>query len=120
MSNNGNYYFETLNRIQGELTEEKLIGRMAECQAVLGEIANSAAWQILLHDSRGMIKDLDASWCDMNPEEKQFKEARIIKMACKHISELPGKYLEELEKIQERLAEMQAPDRVILKDADSD
>ena len=47
------------------------------------------------------------------------KEARVIKMACKHISELPGKYLEELEKIQEKLIEIQSPNMVVTKDNDN-
>lgn len=120
MSNKSNYYFETLNGIQGELTEDKLVARMSECNAVLGELSKSQAWQILLNDSRGMIANLDNSWADMQPDSPQFREARILKMACKHISDLPQKYLEELSKIEETLGEMQSPTKVIPKDTDTE
>ena len=119
MSNNGNHYFEVLNRLQGELTEESLVQRMSECNLVLGELSKSAIWKIVLDDSREMIKQLDNNWQDMQPDSAQFKEARVLKMACKHISDLPGKYLQELNIIQEKLRDMQSPDKVIEKDSDN-
>lgn len=119
MSNNGNHYFETLNRIQGELTEEVLLNRMAECNLVLGELSKSEMWRIIINDAREMIKQLDDTWQDMQPDSLQFKESRVIKMACKHISDLPGKYLEELNVLQDKITEFQNSDKVIEKDADN-
>ncbi len=101
------------------MTEEVLMQRMNECNLVLGELSKSEMWKIILNDSREMIKQLDNTWQDMNPETAQFKESRVIKMACKHISDLPGKYLHELTTLQDKIREMQSPDKVIEKDSDN-
>ncbi len=119
MSNEGNSYFETLNRIQGELTEEVLVNRIKECNMVLGEISQSQVWKIIIDDARALIKRLDDTWHDMIPDSKEFREARVIKMACKHISDLPGKYLQELEQIQEELTKRQNPEEIVSKDNDN-
>lgn len=119
MANKGNQYFETPNGIQGELTEDVLVARMGECNAVLGELSQSAAWQILLADVRAMIKTLDDKWQELIPDTPQFKEARAVKMAFKHISDLPAKYLEELTEIESKLQEIQNPDQTIQKDSDN-
>lgn len=119
MVNNGNQYFETPNGISGELTEEVLIARMSECNAVLGELSKSNVWQIVLNDVRSMIKTLDDKWQELLPDSPQFKEARAVKMAFKHISDLPGKYLEESQMIEEKLKEIQNPDKHIQKDSDN-
>ena len=120
MSNNrANQYFETAVGMQNELTEEVLVKRMAECTQILGELANSQAWQIMLADVRGMIKNLDDKWQEMLPDSSQFKEARAVKMAFKHISDLPGKYLEELNMIEDKIKEFQNPDGVVIKDNDN-
>ena len=120
MSNNrANQYFETAVGMQNELTEEVLVKRMSECTQILGELANSQAWQIMLADVRGMIKNLDDKWQEMLPDSPQFKEARAVKMAFKHISDLPGKYLEELNMIEDKIKEFQNPDGVVIKDNDN-
>lgn len=119
MQNNGNQYFETHNRFEGELTDEVLVIRMRECNMVLGELGQSEVWKIVLNDSRDLIKALDDKWHDMQPDSKEFKEARIIKMACKHISDLPEKYLKELEQIQEELTKRQNTDVIVSKDVDN-
>lgn len=119
MENNGNHYFETLNRIQGELTDEVLVHRMSECNLVLGELSKSQVWRIVLNDSRELIKALDDKWHDMQPDSKEFREARVIKMACKHIADLPNKYLQELEQIQEELTKRNNPAEIVQKDNDN-
>lgn len=119
MENKGNHYFETLNRIQGELTDDVLVARMNECNMVLGELSKSAVWTIILNDARELIKRLDDNWHDMQPDSKEFREARIIKMACKHLSDLPSKYLQELEQIQDELTKRQQPDDIVSKDNDN-
>jgi len=120
MSNKGNQYFETMNRLEGEFTEEKLVARMAECNAVLGELAKSKSWKILLNDVRELIKTLDNNWQHIPPGSDKFESARVMKMACSHISEFPGKYLQELHNIEKALSDMQNPDKVIMKDADNE
>ena len=119
MSNNSNQYFETQNRIQGELTEEVLISRMQECNMVLNELSKSQVWQIVIRDARELIKQLDNSWQDIPTDDLKFKEARIVKMACKHICDLPNKYIKELEDIERTLADMQNPEAIITKDNDN-
>lgn len=119
MSNNGNQYFETLNRLEGEMTEESLVHRMAECNAVLGELAKSHAWKIILEDVRAMIKTLDDNWQHFLPNTSKFEEARVMKMSCKHIADFPGKYLKELQEIEKALEEIQNPDKTISKDNDN-
>ena len=116
---NNNHYFETLQSIQGELTDDLIVERMSECNTVLGELSRSDMWRIVLHDAREMIKKLDDTWHDMNPESKEFREARVIKMACKHIADLPTKYIQELNNLQEELAKRQNPDEIISKDTDN-
>jgi guanylate kinase len=118
-NNNGTHYFETLNRFQGELTEDALVQRMNECNMVLGELSKSEVWKIVLNDARGMIKMLDDNWQNLLPNTDKFQEARVIKIACKQISDLPGKYLEELTMIQDKLKEIQNPDKIVEKDNDN-
>ena len=120
MSNNGNHYFETLNRFKGELTEESLVQRMAECNAVLGELSKSASWKILINDTRALMKTLDDNWQHIPPESDKFESARIMKMACSHILDFPNKYLKELQHLEQELSKMQNPDEVIQKDSDNE
>jgi len=119
MENKGNNYFETLNRIEGEMTEDVLVNRMNECNMVLGELAESAVWKIVLNDARALIKTLDDNWQNMIPDTDKFKEARLIKMVCKHLSDLPNQYLMELEQIQDELTKRQNPQEIISKDNDN-
>lgn len=119
MGNNGNQYFETGNRIEGELTDDVITSRMRECNMVLGELGTSAVWTIVINDARELIKRLDDNWHDMQPDSKEFREARIVKMACKHISDLPKKYEQELLQLQEELAKRQNPDEIVSKDNDN-
>ncbi len=117
MSNN--YYFETLQQTQGELTDEVLSGRIAECNLVLGELSKSPAWNILLHDSKALIDQLDSCWQEMDETTPRFKEARILKMASKHIFDLPFKYAQELDQLREQLVKRQNPEEIIEKDTDN-
>lgn len=120
MSREDNHYFETLNGIQGELTEEVLIARMAECNLVLGELSVSNTWKIVLDDVRSLMQTLDDNWQNIIPGTDKLQEARVMKMVCKHLSDLPNKYLEEATKIEDKLKEIQNPDKSISKDADND
>lgn len=119
MSNN-NFYFETLQQIQGEMTEDSIVRRIGECNTVLGEITKTAAWEILLKNSKEMIEKLDDSWQDFPGDSAQLKEARILKMASKHIFELPFKYAEELDMLTEELKKRQNPTEIIEKDSDNE
>ena len=115
-----NFYFETLNGIQGEMTEDSIVKRLQEINTVLNDLAGSPAWSVLLRDSREMIRKLDDSWQDFPHDSSQLREARILKMATKHISELPYKYSQEMEMLQEELHKRQKPEEYIQKDADNE
>lgn len=115
-----NFYFETLQQIQGELTDDVIVQRIGECNVVLGELTKTGVWDIVLRDSRDMIKKLDDNWQDFPIDSPQLKEARIIKMASKHIFDLPMKYAQELDMLQAELKKRQNPDKEIEKDADND
>lgn len=119
MSNN-DFYFETLKQTQGELTDDVLSGRIAEINIVLGQLTTSPAWNILLHDAKQMIQKLDDSWQDFPDGAPQLKEARVIKMASKHIFDLPMKYAIELDQLQQELAKRQNPQEVVQKDMDNE
>lgn len=119
MAVGNNYYFETLHSTQGELTDEVLSGRIAEVNLVLGELTSSPAWNILLHDSKAMIQKLDDSWQDFSTDSKQLQEARIIKMASKHIFDLPMKYAQEMDMLRAELIKRQNPEEIIEKDNDN-
>jgi hypothetical protein len=116
---NGNQYFETQNRIENELSEESLVARIEECNMVLSELSKSTVWQIVIRDAQELIKQLDNSWQDMPIDDPKLREARVVKMACKHICDLPRKYLKEQEDIEKTLAEMQNPEVAIQKDNDN-
>ena len=73
MSNDNNFYFETLASTQGELTDEVLSGRIAECNLVLGELTKSPAWNILLHDCKEFLTKIDNNWQSLYQYSKYFK-----------------------------------------------
>lgn len=118
--NDNNFYFETLNRTEGELTDEVISQRIAECNAVLGELTKSNVWNILLNDAKAMIRKLDDSWQDFPSDSKELREARVLKMASKHIFDLPMKYAQEMDMLQTELRKRQVPDEVIQKDNDNE
>ena len=117
---NSNHYFETPYGIQGELTDEVIVKRMAECSAVVNEIAKSGVWKVLLNDAQSAIKMLDDSWQDLHDGDVKMREMRILKMAYKHIFDLPVKYAIELGKLEEELAKRQSPEEQIQKDVDNE
>ena len=118
MSNN-DLYFETLKETQGEMTDDLLSGRIAEINVILGQLTSSPAWNILLHDSKQMIKRLDDTWQNFPDGATQLKEARVLKMAYQHIFDLPMKYAEELDMLLGELKKRQNTDEIVQKDVDN-
>lgn len=118
--NNNNHYFETLAGIQGELTEERLIQRMGECQVVVNDIERSQAWNILLTDIKAMIAMLDSKWHEIPDNDPKLREMKNLKTALRQIYSFPSLYLQELEKLQSELKKIQNPDAEIQKDADNE
>jgi hypothetical protein len=115
-----NFYYETPHGTEGELTEDVIIQRIAECNIVVGELSKSQVWAIVLMDAKKMIKQLDDSWQDFPTDAKQLSEARVLKMASKHIFDLPMKYAQELDMLQTELAKRQKSDEIVQKDADNE
>lgn len=118
MNNNANQYFEQLTKVHGDITEELLVGRMSQCNALLGEISNSPAWKILIEDARRIVKYLDDNWQHMEAGSDVFLKSRVSKMAYKTIIDVPNDYLLELQMIEAKLKEMQNTD-IIEKDTDN-
>jgi hypothetical protein len=117
---NNNFYHETLNRTEGELTEEVLSARISECNMVLGELTNSMVWKTLLNDAKRMIEMIDNNWQDLPDNDPKIREMRVLKMASMHIFELPKKYSEEMAMLQVELLKRQQPEEIIQKDADNE
>lgn len=118
MSNN--FYFETLGSSGGELSEENVIRRIEECEIVLNEVVNSRLWDILLRDNKEMMANLDNNWQDIASDSNKLAEARILKMATKHIVGLPMLYAKELDALKGLLHKLQNPEEVIEKDSDNE
>jgi hypothetical protein len=114
------FYFETLNKTQGELTDDSISQRMAECTMVIGELTKSPVWSIMLKDAREMIKMLDDSWQDLPENDPKLREMRVLKMASRHIFDLPMKYAHELDQLQAELIKRQQPHTAIQKDSDNE
>lgn len=115
-----NFYFETLSRQEGDLSDDVISHRISECEMVLGELTKSRVWDILLKDAKHMIKQLDDNWQDFAPDSPQLREARVIKMASKHLFDLPIKYAQELDMLQEELTKRQNPGEIIQKDTENE
>jgi hypothetical protein len=118
--NENNFYFEQQQRFLGELDEEKLIQRISECQMVVTQLTENPVWTIVLKDASQLIKKLDDSWQDFPDGDVRLKEMRILKLATKHIIELPIKYAQDLDASTSELEKRQKPEEIINKDTDNE
>ena len=100
------------NKVENELIET--IGR---CQEVLKELDTSKAWQYILEDCDEAITCVDSIWQDTFDEDKLF-QARVSKLAYKHITEMRNRYEFDLESAQRQLDTMRNPDTQTFKDWD--
>lgn len=115
-----NHYYETPKGIQGEMTDDVISARMSECQMVITELTKSKVWDILLKDARDMIKMIDGSWQDLPENDPKIREMRVLKMASKHIFDLPIKYAQEMDMLSAELQKRQKPEENIQKDFDKE
>jgi len=115
-----NAYFEgqVKKHISG-LSEEDLANRLHQCQTVVSDLAGSPAWKIVITDSKKWVTQLDSVWQDTF-DEKQLASMRVLKLAYKHILDLPQKYLDDLKFTGEELETRSNPEENIRKDYDDD
>ena len=95
-----NQYFEDVN--QPQVSEDEIIKRLKECELVVDKLGLDSVWQIVLRDASRWVKELDNKWQDTG-DEKILREMRILKIAYKHVMDLPKKYKEDLVALQETL-----------------
>jgi hypothetical protein len=95
-----NNYFEGIGAPQA--SEDEIVKRIKECEMVVERLGTDSVWQIVIKDSMKWVRELDGKWQDVG-DEKMLGEMRILKIAYKHILDLPRKYKEDLKALQEAL-----------------
>jgi hypothetical protein len=95
-----NQYFE--DKSQPQANEEEIIKRIKECEMVANKLKDDPVWNIVLKDSLMWVRELDGKWQDVG-DEKMLQEMRVLKIAYKHIMDLPRKYKEDLNTLQDNL-----------------
>ena len=95
-----NKYFEDVS--QPQAGEDELIKRIKEVEMVVEKISNDEVWQVVVKDAARWVRELDSKWQDV-ADEKMLREMRILKIAYKHIFDLPKKYKEDLASLKDNL-----------------
>lgn len=114
-----NFYFEQAKKYLNTVPDEVLIGKISVCQTISDKLAKDDVWKLLVKDSKAVVKQLDSTWQDCY-DEKQLNQIRILKLAYKHISELPKKYADDLKLVKEELDRRQNAGEEIEMDYDTD
>jgi len=97
---------------------DETLNRIAECEMVVNELENSPTWNILLKDIQAQKQSLDDNWQELTGEK--LDKARVLKFATNHILTLKHSYAEELKARKEEVKAYQNPDKVIVKDYDTE
>jgi hypothetical protein len=87
-------------------SEDDLIKRIKECELVSDKLFTDEVWKIVIKDARLWVAQLDSVWQDVFDKEK-LDQMRIIKMAYKHVADLPKKYSENLKSLKTKLEQSQ-------------
>ena len=95
-----NQYFE--DKSQPQASEDEIIKRIKECAMVVDKLRDDPVWNIVLKDALMWVRELDGKWQDVG-DEKMLREMRVLKIAYKHIMDLPKKYKEDLKALQDNL-----------------
>lgn len=99
--------------------EDKLLARLEECDMVIEHLKTCPAWVVIKNDLK-MGKDwVDDNWQDITDELK-LKNARVIKLAYKHVIEISEKYIEDRDSILKNIKMLTSTDKEIIKDYDSE
>lgn len=97
-----NKYFEDTVKTDFINQEDDLIKRIKECELVTDKLYTDPVWKIVIKDAKMWVAQLDSVWQDVFDKEK-LDQMRIIKIAYKHIAELPKKYAENLKDLKNKL-----------------
>lgn len=95
-----NQYFEDSS--QPRANEDEIIKRIKECELVVDKLQTDEVWNIVIRDAVRWTRHLDGLWQDVVDEDK-LNQMRILKLAYKHVADLPKKYKEQLTSLQENL-----------------
>ena len=118
--NQSNQYFEQqVKSIYGAASEEQLVQRVSDCSMVVDRLDADPVWGVVITDARHWVARLDANWQDIRDTEK-LNQARVLKTAYLHISNLPQKYKEDLDRATQELNARKNVDTEIIKDFDTE
>lgn len=95
-----NQYFEDISKPRAD--EDEIIKRIKECEMVVNRLSSDDVWAVVLRDAQMWTKHLDGLWQDVMDEDK-LNQMRILKLAYKHLTDLPKKYKEQLAQLQDNL-----------------
>jgi len=95
-----NSYFENERNLQPN--EDELLKRIKECELVVEKLSSDVIWEIVIKDAKVWMEHLDSMWQDVFEEDK-LKQMRVLKLAYKHVADLPKKYKETLASLQANL-----------------
>ena len=97
-----NKYFEDAQATNFISNEDELIKRIKECELVADNLYTNEVWKIVIKDAKMWVAQLDSVWQDIFDKDK-LDQMRIIKIAYKHIAELPNKYAQNLKELKTKL-----------------
>lgn len=97
---------------------DETLNRIAECEMVVNELDNSPTWNILLKDITAQKQSLDDNWQELTGEK--LEKARVLKFATNHILTLKHSYAEELKARKEEVKAYQNPEKITIKDYDTE
>ena len=96
-----NQYFEDNSQVK--VNEDDIIKRIKECEMVVDKLSTNDVWSIVLKDCNAWSRHIDGLWQDVQDEDK-LKQMRVLKLAYKHILNVPKQYKDELEQLKEELS----------------
>jgi len=110
-------YHDELTRILGGMSQEDLIDRIKMCQEVVDKLNDDPIWKVVLKDTKMWVQRLDSKWQEVY-DEKSLANLRVLKLAYKHLEQLPAKYKEDLKAAQKALDSLRNTDSSVQKDYD--
>lgn len=112
-------YEQEFNKMMGHLTEDELVERISACQDVVDKLEGDPVWQTVLRDAQVWVTKLDNTWQEIYDQQK-LDSLRVLKLAYRHIVELPNKYKTDLEVSKQRLDAMRSTETNIERDYDAE
>jgi len=98
-----NAYFEgQVRNYLEQHADDFLIERLKTIKGVSDNIASTEAWNVVLKDAEAWKQQMDDRWQDVY-DEKVLNNMRTIKQAYKFILDVPVRYKQEVEMIEQEL-----------------